>query len=67
LLRVPNSEKTSGFKIQGRAEPAPLDPASRRDLPCDSHDAPERLRSDADYRHLVARLDVRGAMARLID
>jgi hypothetical protein len=46
---------------------APLDPAQAPTLPIDSHDAPERHRCKLGCSPLVARLDLYGAMARLID
>jgi len=58
-LRCP---RTRGASTRRR----PLDQRQAPALPCDSHDAPERHGRCFDRSPLVARLHLRGAMARLI-
>jgi len=46
---------------------APVDQRQPAGLPSDSHDEPGRHRRNPDRPRLVARIDLCGAMARLID
>jgi hypothetical protein len=53
--------------MQRRAQSLELDRGIAAVIRTDSHEAPDRHRRSFDRSPLVARFDLRGAMARLID